>query len=48
MLKLKAKMIVPVVVIVALALPILHSATTSYQVADKVITSSIGKDAKKI
>lgn len=43
---LKSKLFVPIMLVtVALALPIFHSATISHEMADKVITSSVGKEA---
>nr|WP_186314823.1 hypothetical protein [Bacillus pumilus] len=43
---LKSKIFVPIMLVtVALALPIFHSAAVSHEMADKVITSSVGKEA---
>ncbi|MEH7800763.1 hypothetical protein V7274_09100 [Bacillus pumilus] len=43
---LKSKIFVPIMLVtVALALPIFHPAAVSHEVADKVITSSVGKEA---
>lgn len=38
---LKSKMFVPIM-LVTVALPIFHSAVVSHEMADKVITSSVG------
>lgn len=41
---LKSKIFVPIMLVtVALALPIFHSAAASHEMADKVITSESGK-----